>query len=231
MADGTIDAGQLGAVIGAPATPPTAAEVEIAGKKYVVAPALAEALKAENAARQRELAEARAAAKPAPAASAAPATKPSIADRIFTDPDAVLAEHEAAITAKVTKDLETKYAVAEQRKVFWSKFFTEHDDLKGDQEAVEFIMGRHYDELAALPVAEQNGRLADLTRKMLGNNAKVPGAGKTVTVEAGGHATTGSPTPPATEAPPEGGNVASITQLLRNRRDQRHEARKQARST
>ena len=143
-------------------------EVDINGIKYLVTPEMARAMKSEKEAnarlvRQREeeiqrqqqiimqKQEAKQEQQPVESEST------PLADRLFVEPDKVLAELESSIEQRLTK----KYEQAEEQKLraqseaeilrkFYAEFFSKNPHLKDDEQLVKMVLQTNYHKWTSL---------------------------------------------------------------------------------
>lgn len=154
----------------------------------------------------------------APAPAPAPTPKePEIdwEDLMFKDPKEYNRLLRENVKKEIANELRGEYQKDQGTKDFWNAFYTDHPDLKGDDDLVKTILNSNLSDLAPMPVKAAGDKLAELTRARIlkYTGGKMP-AGKKVVTEGAG-----SPTPPKKETQPNA--VVSLSDLLRARRAKR----------
>lgn len=103
---------------------------------------------------------------------------------LFEDPEAAIQLLEENITNKLTGAYQQQRA----QDLFWSDFYGENPDLKGEDTLVQGVLNRHMDRLADLRGSMARSQLADLTRKeilRLSRKAKSGGDGEDISGQNG----------------------------------------------
>lgn len=206
-----------------PTPDPTFETVRLGGLELEVDPQTKAAIEAELSRLQQPAA----APPPAPAAPAPPLEPTSplagikdLNTRIFTEPDAVLAELYQVARENISNELRGEYSRNQTEQEFWSTFYADNEDLAPNKFLVKSIVERERAALGNLQSLPDIARhIADTTRAELlrikGAESQTPSRPRAVMrgSQAGGR----SPTPPAV-AP---SNVTSVTQILRQRHAKR----------
>lgn len=208
-------------------------EITIGGVKYLVPEEAAAAIEASNAAVTGEFTKIRGeldSLKARPAATApapAPQTDPDdLETQIFLDPKKALSKFKDEVKAEMRQE----YTVEQGRRQWWDEFYKDHKHLKSASTLVEAVMGKHFNELRALPVAQQAKALADKVDAELAAIIKdrpAPDSAPTSSarpVEPGGlNRTTQFAQPNKDDLPSD--RVVSIGELQRKQRERRMQAR------
>lgn len=153
---------------------------------------------------------------PAPAPAPKPEPEPDWEDLMFKDPkeyNRLLREH---VKKEISGELRGDYQRDQGTRDFWSAFYTDHADLKGDDDIVKAILQANLADLAPMPVKAAGDKLAELTRSRIlkYTGGKLPG-GKKAVAEGNGQ---GVPV----KKDPEPDKVVTLSQLLRARRAKRN---------
>lgn len=154
---------------------------------------------------------------PAPTPKAPdPEPEPDWEDLMFKDPKEYHKRLRQSIEKDIKSELTETYTRDQSTKDFWNAFYTDHADLKGDDDLVRTILQANLAELAPMPVKAAGDKLAELTRSRIlkYTGGKIP-SGKKAVAEGSGHAT---PKPVAVEE----NKVVTLSQLLRARRAKRN---------
>lgn len=83
---------------------------------------------------------------------------------IFEDTPNAVKMLKEDIRKEITSELRGAYQKDMGEKEFWTNFYSENEDLKGDRDLVSATLGSNMTALQDLPVSEAAKKLADLTR-------------------------------------------------------------------
>jgi hypothetical protein len=211
---------------------PSMVEVEINGAKYLVPAESAAAIQAQQEATASQFDSLKTeleTIRRAPPSVAAPPVQPVVEDTfdndLFINPRGTMNKFKD----EVKEEMRREYTLEQQRAKFWSDFYGTNKHLEGSNVVVEAVMHKYMSELAALPVDKQSAALAEkveaeLSKIVKTRSASAPPRESARPVE-GGSAVQGGPgQAPATDAFPED-RVVSITEIQRNMRKRRLDAR------
>ncbi|HUR99063.1 MAG TPA: hypothetical protein VMZ26_13435 [Pyrinomonadaceae bacterium] len=146
--------------------------------------------------------------------ASAPEKKASYAERLFADPDGVIAE----IRADIKREIQEESSKSETEKTFWKSFYDENTDLRGLEEVVGIKLEQNRQAWSALSLNDAKVALATEVRKFV---TKVRDSGKPTDALPNGKAhalpaSSGSvPRVPATEKKPQ--TFAEQIKSLRSR--------------
>ena len=215
----------------APALQPKGAsmrEVTINGAKYLVPEETAVALEAQQAAfdsqAQSFRAEMDTLRRPAPAAP--PADADDFDTQLFLNPKAAIGR----VKDELKAELRQEYTVANAQQKWWNDFYADNKHLNGSNVIVEAVMRAHFDELKALPIDKQGSALAgkvdaELARIIKSAPRTEPNVPATRPVESASPVRGGPMAVPADGDEFPSDRVVSISELQRNQRKRRLDAR------
>jgi hypothetical protein len=226
------------------APPDDSAVIEVGGQKYNVTKEMADAMQAEQKRVKQEMEDYKAKLQssqiqqpqqynqpPQEVKQETPETV-KVGDRIFEDPDGVLADFKKSIINDVTKmyqDDKNKQAQTKQEenllKEFYSEFYKENKELKDDKPLVETILQANWQKWGHLSVDQVKERLADAARDTIIRHRGSKGTPKEEVVLEGGSQPVNQGAQPEPKATPDDG-PQSLTDVLKSRAKARRQANK-----
>jgi len=209
---------------------PSMVEIEISGTKYLVPAESAAAIKAQQEATAAQFDTLKSELDTIKRTPAAPPPVQATVDDtfdndLFINPRGTMNKFKDELKAEMRQE----YTLEQARAKFWSDFYGAHPHLNGANTIVEAVMHKHMTTLAALPLDQQAGALAEKVDNELAKIVKTRAAAapqrETARPVEGGSAVQGGPVQgPTTNDYPED-RVVSIGEIQRNMRKRRLEAR------
>lgn len=140
------------------------------------------------------------------------------AEAFYKDPNKAIADLRKEIHEEITGQLRSEYQGAQGEQQFWSAFYSEHPDLKEDDDLVKLTLQNNRATLGNLPVEKAAAKLADLTRDRIlrygGKDTREADRKRPFTEGGGGGK------PPKREEPEEE-KVVTLSSVLRDRAKKR----------
>lgn len=140
---------------------------------------------------------------------------------LFTETQVALDKLRAEIKAEVKAEMTGAYTAAETQKEFWSSFYEENKDLKGEKMLVNAILSHHYSKLSNLPVADAAKELSTLVKKeLLRLSGGKSDSDSTNTAIEGGSTRKSAPS----GGQGDSGKILSLSDIVRKRQEARRKA-------
>jgi hypothetical protein len=210
-------------------------EVEAGGKKFMVTPEVATAMKQEKEAiktdyekRMEKLAQQQLQHQQPQQKQPEP-QRVKLGERLFEDPDGALEDFRKTIKEEIRSEYLAERQAEKQRqqqetglKEFYNDFFKENKELKDDRELVETILMSNFNRWANLTPDEVKKRLAEKAQETILRHTKAnltPESG--LVLESGG----GTPAPRMPERKPDADEDGpkSLSQVIKLRRKARND--------
>lgn len=204
-------------------TPPEKVTVTVNGQELEVSPEVAAAIEAqqEQFRREREALkqEVLSEVNPQPEPSHKGVTKDEFdEDEFWTNPAAAVQKVVDKRVGEAREEFQQHQRKTEDQRKFWSSFYDKHPELKEDEDIVQMILDRDYSTLADMEIDKAQDELAKRAAKRIGKTLQSKPGGNRRT-----ETTSGSPPSEGPKKEEPKVERKSLSQVLKERRQQRHE--------
>jgi hypothetical protein len=137
--------------------------------------------------------------QPQEARQADPEPSPDDDLEFFQSPTKAAAKREARLREELKAEMRSEYQATQARQQYWGKFYSDNQDLVGQDDVIQFLVQKHFEELKDLSPAESQRELAAKAKTFLGRSQ----GGKPLPKGPAQSERPSNPTPPARTKQPE----------------------------